>query len=74
MTHTRSELLPDQALKACWDKIESLNPGDLITVNSMAPKKPQLWISCAKQWIDCFKLAEFNHNYTTLRKLEEIIR
>ena len=59
----------DQQLQAVFNKIAKMQYRETLHVKDVAPNIPDVWIHCAKMYIDCFKDAEFNSDYTVLKKL-----
>ena len=60
----------DLHLQKVWAKIEAMTPGKRLIVKDEAPRFPELWISCAKKFMDCYKnVVEFSSDYSILRKL-----
>jgi len=70
MTNTYSDLLPDKALIACWKILDRLEVGDRIRVCEYAPKKPDVFIACCKQYYDCFRTLRFSDDYSEIKKIE----
>lgn len=62
--------IPDSQLSKVWDRIDGLQPDETLTVSNEAPKRPEEFIQACKMWIDFFKDAEFNMDYTILRKTD----
>ena len=68
MTIITSEI-PDLHIKAVWDKLDKMIPGQFMIIKSVAPNKPEAFINCCKMYIDCFKSAEFNSDYSVIKKI-----
>ena len=61
----------DRNLQHVWSKLDSLSPGQIIEVKNETPKFQELWIKCAKMYMDCFKnIVEFNSDYSKVKKLK----
>ncbi|MFA5243690.1 MAG: hypothetical protein WC380_00180 [Pedobacter sp.] len=67
---TSFELPSDQQLVAVWDKVDKMQPGERIIINSAAPNFPELLVKSLKMWMDCFKGGEFNSDYSVFRKMD----
>lgn len=61
--------LSDKVLKHVWDKIESIEVGEVITVKNEAPNRPEIWVECANKWIDIYNRGEFNSDYSKFKKI-----
>jgi hypothetical protein len=72
MKNTHSDLIPDKALLSCWNILDKIEVGQKILISQYAPNHPNLWISCAKMWIDVYGNGEFNNEYTVFIKTHKI--
>lgn len=70
MKNLYSELLPDKALSACWKILDKLKVGNRIIVKEYAPNRPELFISCCKQYYDLYRTIRFSDDYTIIKKIE----
>ena len=61
----------DRDLKYVFNKLDAIKPGDVIIIKDFANGRIDTFISCAKQYIDCFRTIEFNPDYTKIRKLSD---
>ena len=60
----------DLHLQKVWDKLDSLELGQMLSIKTVAPKLPDLWVKCAKMYHDCFKSIEFNSDYSVVRRIK----
>jgi hypothetical protein len=42
----------------------------MILVKDYAPKNPDLFIVCCKQYYDCFRTLRFSDDYSEIKKIE----
>lgn len=59
----------DYQLMVTWEIIDKMELGTKIKVSDFAKKRPDIFIQASKMFIDCYHTAEFNFNYTTLKKI-----
>lgn len=59
----------DAHLLKVWGIIENMTPGKKIIISEQT-KYPELWIKCAKMFIDCYgcNIVTFNSDYTVLTR------
>lgn len=70
MKNLSSEVeITDGMLRVVWRKIEALRLGEFMIIAAHAPKRPDVFIQCCKMWIDCYKAAEFNRDYSKLYRI-----
>ena len=61
--------IPDLHIKAVWDRLDKMIPGEFIIVKAAAPNKPKAFLEACACYINCFKSAEFNSDYTVIKKI-----
>jgi hypothetical protein len=69
MKNTHSDLIPDKALLACWNILDKIEVGQKIIISQYAPKKPDLFIECAKKYADCYGTILFSDDYKQIKKV-----
>lgn len=67
------ELLPDKALSTCWDILDKIEVGQKILISQHAPKKPDLFIECAKKYADCYGTILFSDDYQEIKKINNFV-
>jgi len=65
-----SDLIEDRVLRKCWNILDKLTVGQIILVKDYAPKNPDLFIACCKQYYDCFRTLRFSDDYSQIQKIE----
>jgi len=61
----------DKDLLKCFSMLDNLKPGEILELNKIPEERRSIFIDCCKQYIDCYNTAEFNENYTKLKKIEK---
>ena len=61
----------DENLQKAWSILDNLKPAEIMELKRIPEDRREVFISCAKQYIDCFKTIEFNADYTKIRKLSD---
>lgn len=61
----------DIQLAKAFRILDRLKPGEIITIADYANGKDELFVECAKKYIDSQKQGEFNKDYTKFKKLPE---
>lgn len=72
MKNIHSELIPDKTLSYCWNILDKLEIGQMIMVKDFAPKKPDLFVDCCKQYFDCYRTLKFSNDYSQIFKVERV--
>lgn len=69
----RIEHPTDAHLVKVWGIIERMTSGKRIVISEQT-KYPELWITCAKMWMDCYGYStiEFTPDYKVLKRLTSI--
>lgn len=63
--------MTEHHLQVSFKILDRLKPGEIITIADYANGKDELFIECAKKYIDCRCGGEFNNDYTKFKKLEK---
>lgn len=58
----------DAQLKQVWDVLDALKEGEIADIKKYAPKRPDLWIDCAKMYHDCYNNIIFSNDFTQVKK------
>lgn len=62
-------MIEDKILEKCWSILDRMKVGNVLIIKDFAPNKPELFINCAKQYIDVYKNLVFNKDYTEIYKV-----
>lgn len=61
----------DKDLQKCFTMLDNLKPGEILELSKIPDDRRSIFISCCKQYIDCYNTGEFNENYTKFKKIEK---
>jgi len=63
------EIIDDKTLIFCWNILDKIELGQKILISQHAPKKPDLFIECAKKYADCYGTILFSDDYQEIKKV-----
>lgn len=68
--HSRvTQLIPDTDLVKYWSIIDRMVPGEIMDLTRITEDRRDVFIQCCKMYIDIYHSADFNFNFTKLKKL-----
>ncbi len=69
MTISQNSIIDDKTLIFCWNILDKIEVGQKILISQYAPKKPDLFIDCAKKYADCYGTILFSDDYKQIKKV-----
>ncbi len=63
--------IKDQDLSKAFKILDALQVGGVMDLNRIPEERRELFVACAKKYIDSVKAGEFNNDYTKFKKIEK---